>query len=325
MLRSAQFFAPSGYFRTTRNLFSLCPFWSLSIPHRFTMSESHWQPVAQCCNVLELLSLRRISKSIGVVSRLKLSWKYCSLTVSDDGTLCSLRSIVVRKERSARYPKCCLLALPRFLRICSQLQSLSFQMTDPAKRSDCLSISEFFWQEVQCVLSSYGHPIRALSWLQYRGSHHKHLEDILQLCPKLEYLSIQCNRYFNLNARSLGVHSLSTLRVLHLSWNNGSHDSRRSNEWSSRSISSLVMLLNITLSLKVLKIDRYGDDRGRYGNDLKEQDQFDPKYLFILRIFLKYLSSKSAIKVHVSNLYLTQEAKDVINQIESTFSLDQKL
>lgn len=133
------------------------------------MNDSHWQTVAQCCNILELISLRRVSKSVAAVSRLKLSWKYCSLVVSDERRFWHQRIPVERGERSVPYPKFCLLALPHFIRICPQLQSVSFQMTDPAKRAECIWARESFWEQVRGALVTHKQLIRSLSWVQYEA------------------------------------------------------------------------------------------------------------------------------------------------------------
>ncbi len=278
------------------------------------MADSHWQPVAQFCNILDMVSVQRLSKSIRKVASLKLSWKYCSLIGTDDR--CRLRV-----DRAARFPKFSILLLPQILRACPQLLELSFKMTKASERVRCLAIPDSVWRDIRSVIAGHNRIIKKLSWRQYRTANQQALEGILQVCPKLEDLYIQCNRYFRLSVGALKLTPLSSLRVLRLSWNDGSHASSVSAEWSSKSIANLNRLLRKrTPVLETLKIERYGSS----GSTFQRFDRFDAKYVPAMNTLLEFVSNlsyRNLVEFRMSDLDCDEDTRGALLKMPRRISV----
>jgi hypothetical protein len=249
------------------------------------------------------------------VTQLRLTWKYCSLVITDERNHCSRADFPKCANRASAYPIFCIWILPSILRACPQLQSLSFQMMDPAKRALCFRIEGPLWREIQATLAEHTRVLKALSWLQYRTADHEELEKILQVCPKLECLSVHCNRYFKLSIRALRLTPLSSLRVLKVSWNDGSQAARFSMEWSSQSISDVTRMLKVTPQLERLKIARYSVPLPNF----QRMDYFDPKYPATLTDLLGSVTELVGchlVELRLDNIAVNQEARAAFRKLE---------
>ena len=295
---------------------------TLSPPLFLNMSHSLWHIVGQCCNVFELISLRRVSKPIGEVSRGKLTWKYAYILTTDERTPTykTDNERPICQNRFAPYPVFCILDLPRILSLCPRLQKLGFRMLEPAKRSLCLKIPQSVWGELRSTLATHNGSLTMLSWLQYRTVHHRHLAGILEACPQLERLQLVCSRYFKLTIEDARLLSLPKLRLLIVCWN-GSDSRTRSSEWSVLSIEAVLRVLERTPNLETLEVAKIGNTATDLTVKGLERDATsDVKYTETIAALVQAIIAQ--IRIHLESVYISgldriQEIRDTLVPLAS--------